>query len=102
MHSSVQRLQQVLVNLDHTPDGIDDEQCTVDRYVLLAARIDTRLADLCNYLHAFLERQSLGMPDELGWSRLLVESDMRIRKCLKLFACVSSALRRLLKPDELV
>ena len=77
--------------MDDTPngiDGIDGEQYTMDEYVVLAARIDTSFANLCNYLQAFLLRQSLAFPDEFRWRKLLAVSDMRIRKGLKLFAQV--------------
>ncbi|KAL8278273.1 hypothetical protein RQP46_009305 [Phenoliferia psychrophenolica] len=86
VHFSVQRLQQILVNLNYMPDGMDTRHTSVDRHVLLAARLDTRLADVCNYLHIFLERKVQELPQVEGWRELLNESGLRVRKCIKLSA----------------
>ncbi|KAM0752687.1 hypothetical protein T439DRAFT_323299 [Meredithblackwellia eburnea MCA 4105] len=87
IHATIQRLQHVLVNLDHFPEGLDpNDKFAVDRYVLLGVRIDSRLVDLCNLAHGFLlDRGSSILVDE-ELRMLLMESDMRIRKCLKLSA----------------
>ncbi|SCV73552.1 BQ2448_7478 [Microbotryum intermedium] len=94
VHSSVQRLQQFIVALTEPPPGSEGDPYVLDHYVLLAVRADTRLVDLVNLMHKFLMR-----PDILdGWGgppgsnpveivlRMRVESDMRVRKVLKLLA----------------
>lgn len=64
-----------------------------DHYVLLAVRADTRLVDLVNLMHEFLGREDIvdvwgeGKKDE--WvlvMKMREESEMRVRKCLKLVA----------------
>ncbi|KAL8290343.1 hypothetical protein RQP46_002601 [Phenoliferia psychrophenolica] len=86
VHSVVQRFQKLLVNLDYIPDGMDTLHTNVDRHVLLAARIDTRLADLCYYMHDFIKAKVTELPHEPAWHELLLESDLRVRKCIKLSA----------------
>lgn len=131
MHSSVQRLQNYFVNLQHssqpppqhhtsstptpnfglgtgksdtpdTPSNIPNaggkgggDPWTSDHFVLLAVRADTRLVDLVNLIHGFLRREDIvevwGQEgeEEEEWrvvERLREESEMRVRKCLKLVA----------------
>lgn len=100
VHSAVQRLQQTLVKIDYVPEGLEGDLSAVDHYVLLGVRMDTRLVGLVNLMHRFLLR--LG-PEELRegeretrW-QLVAESELRVRKCLKLhsfYAHVSSLLVR--------
>jgi hypothetical protein len=68
----------------------------MDHFVLLAVRADTRLVDLVNLMHEFLMRPDLaqewggragvGQAEEDEIARMRIESDMRVRKCLKLVA----------------
>lgn len=67
----------------------------MDHYVLLAVRYDTRLVDLVNLLHGFLESHEWEQEEVRGGDgrrvreeveRLKKESEMRVRKCLKLVA----------------
>lgn len=140
VHSSVQRLQNYFVNIQHsapqqpiagihhtshTPtanfgigSGKADTPNTppsaagsptsrsrtpdpyaTDHFVLLAVRADTRLVDLVNLIHEFLNREDIvdvwgsngsgEMKKEEEWElvrRMRGESEMRVRKCLKLVA----------------
>lgn len=62
--------------------------------MLLAVRADTRLVDLVNLIHGFLRKEDIveiwGQGEEgEQWEvveRLREESEMRVRKCLKLVA----------------
>jgi hypothetical protein len=88
VHSAIQRIQQVLVNINYTPEGIADNW-VIEAYVLLGARTDTGLVDLCYLVHGSLLRvRDSGGVDLNLINAILVDSDLRVRKCLKLFACV--------------
>lgn len=85
VHASVQKLQHILVSIDYVPFGLEDDTWALDHYVLLGVRLDTRLVDLFNLIHGFLPEYA-DPSSELG--RLQWESELRVRKCLKLSACV--------------
>lgn len=92
-HASVQKLQNYFVNIHHTPQGAEQDPHATDHFVLLAVRADTRLVDLVFLMHGFLMREDLTSGWGLGTQaeadligRMRVESEMRVRKCLKLVA----------------
>lgn len=87
VHASVQKLQQTLAAVNYVPVGCETDVEAVDDFILLAVRLDARLVDLCNSVHAFLGRPwvASGVPEgELASMRF--DSDRRIRKCLRLAA----------------
>lgn len=140
VHSSVQRLQNYFVNIQHSapqqpvpgihhtshtptanfgigsgkantpespPSGSGSpaagsrtpDPYATDHFVLLAVRADTRLVDLVNLIHEFLKRDDVvevwgsggkdGSKRQEEWElvrRMRGESEMRVRKCLKLVA----------------
>lgn len=92
-HASVQKLQNYFVNIRHTPQGAEQDVRATDHFALLAVRADTRLVDIVFLMHGFLMREDVTNGWGLGnraedemVARMRVESEMRVRKCLKLVA----------------
>lgn len=88
VHGAVQRLQHALVNIPYIPLGLEGDIWAVDHFILLGVRLDTRLVDLCNLAHGYLGRSVVGGlgRDNEELEAMRRESDMRVRKCLKLSA----------------
>lgn len=79
----------VLAGIQYTPAGCEGDVRALDDFILLAVRLDMYLIDLCNSIHAFVGR---AQPTTRGGERELAEmkfdSERRVRKCLRLVACV--------------
>ncbi|GAA5979583.1 hypothetical protein JCM11641_007877 [Rhodosporidiobolus odoratus] len=91
VHGAVQELQQLLVSL--TPSQVVDcenDPYALEHFVLLGVRFDSLLVDTVNLLHVYLmrDRNGPGVWSEKEDDPLLLkmreESNLRVRKCLKL------------------
>ncbi|GAA5918876.1 hypothetical protein JCM1841_006654 [Sporobolomyces salmonicolor] len=90
-HAAVQKFHRRLVQLDYTPEGCDTHK-SVDYDLLIGVRMDERLLDIVHLMHEWLYAQrkaSLSPEDRQSLEELLVISDRRVRKCLKLLAFYS-------------
>jgi hypothetical protein len=94
IHAAIQRLQQFLVNISHVPAGCEDDPFALDHFVLLGVRADTYLVDVVNLIHEFLMKERVDTGSG-AWAEkegdpvlqaLRRESELRVRKCLKLTA----------------
>ena len=91
VHTAVQKLQQVLVRVDYVPEGLEGDLGAVDHYVLLGVGTDTRLIELVLLMHRYLLRsgpEEMEGGNEMRW-QLVAESELRVRKCVKLLSYVS-------------
>lgn len=94
IHNAIQRLQQQLVAVTDPIAGSDSDPQAVDHAILLVVRADDVLVHLVGYIHAYLMRDrdsGIYGPEREGdreLARARGESQMRVFKCLKLFACV--------------
>ncbi|KPV76711.1 uncharacterized protein RHOBADRAFT_66069 [Rhodotorula graminis WP1] len=92
IHNAIQRLQQQLVAITDPLVGSDGDPRAVDHAILLVVRADDVLVHLVGYIHAYLmrDRDSGKYGPEREGDRELArargESQMRVFKCLKLFA----------------
>ncbi|GAA5981724.1 hypothetical protein JCM5350_000469 [Sporobolomyces pararoseus] len=93
VHNALQHLQSVFVHLDQSQvEDLDDSPYALDHFVLLGVRADSILVDLINLMHLWLkrDRNGEGIWTESEDDRLLKsmreESELRVRKCLKLSA----------------
>ena len=90
VHTAVQKLQQVLVRVDYVPEGLEGDLGAVDHYVLLGVGTDTRLIELVLLMHRYLLRsgpEEMEGGNEMRW-QLVAESELRVRKCVKLLSYV--------------
>ena len=93
-HAAVQRLHRRLVQLDYAPSGSgDDDHHSVDYDLLIGVRMDERLLDVVHLAHVWLEAQrrtlDLTVDDRVALDDLVMTSERRVRKCLKLLAFYS-------------
>ncbi|GAA5849707.1 hypothetical protein JCM9279_001986 [Rhodotorula babjevae] len=92
IHNAIQRLQQQLVAVTDPIAGSDSDPQAVDHAILLVVRADDVLVHIVGYIYAYLMRdRDSGMygPEREGdreLARARGESQMRVFKCLKLFA----------------
>lgn len=93
IHESIQRLQQVLVNLNYPPAGCGQDGCS-DLHLRFDTRLDRDVMDVTYLLHllvgerkATIDRGDAEM--RRTWALLSEESDRRVRKSLKLTAFYS-------------
>ncbi|GAA5853267.1 hypothetical protein JCM8547_000261 [Rhodosporidiobolus lusitaniae] len=91
VHNAVQELQQLLVSLTASHvQGCEGEPYTLEHFVLLGVRFDAFLVDLINLMHGYLLRNRNGPgvwsepEDDPLLSSMRAESELRVRKCLKL------------------
>ncbi|GAA5917029.1 hypothetical protein JCM5296_001820 [Sporobolomyces johnsonii] len=90
-HAAVQKFHRRLVQLDYTPEGCDTHN-SVDYDLLIGVRMDGRLLDVVHLTHEWLyshRKSNLSPEDRQSLEELLVISDRRVRKCLKLLAFYS-------------
>ncbi|GAA5914825.1 hypothetical protein JCM6882_007284 [Rhodosporidiobolus microsporus] len=91
VHNGVQELQQLLVSL--TVDQVtncEGDPYALEHFVLLGVRFDAILVDVVNLMHGWLMRNRNGpgqwseAEDDELLGRMRQESELRVRKCLKL------------------
>ncbi|KAI5480564.1 Zn(2)-C6 fungal-type transcription factor [Pseudohyphozyma bogoriensis] len=88
VHSSIQKLHRTLMGLDYTPAGSHDAH-ELQYDLLICVRLDVRIVDILNLSHVFLlgkRRELFGTPESQAVEALLVMSEFRVRKSLKLLA----------------
>jgi len=89
VHSGVQRLQQALVSATSLP-GAEDDPEALDQFVIHGVRIDSWLVDLIWLQDAWLRTGPGAQADSSEDRNLLdglrFESELRLRKCLRLTA----------------
>lgn len=89
VHSGVQRLQQALVSATSLP-GAEDDPEALDQFVINGVRIDSWLVDLIWLQDAWLRTGPGSQADNSEDLRILdglrFESELRLRKCLRLTA----------------
>lgn len=89
VHSCIQKLQQFLVGITAIPLGCDQDTTALDHFVLLGVRADTYLVDVVSLTYYFFTNQvgpAEDREEEVLINGLRRESEMRMRKCLKLIA----------------
>lgn len=87
-HLSMQRLQNILATLPHTPPSAASPPWDSDHHVLLSVRLDARLLELCNLIHGFLgTRTGSGKAGE-ELEVMKMGSELGVRKGLKVLAYV--------------
>ncbi|GAA6017493.1 hypothetical protein JCM11491_006842 [Sporobolomyces phaffii] len=93
VHNSLQHLQSIFVHLEQSQVAdLDDSPYALDHFVLLGVRADSVLVDLINLMHLWLkkDRNGEGLWMEKESDPFLLEmrqeSELRVRKCLKLSA----------------
>ncbi|GJN93184.1 hypothetical protein Rhopal_006231-T1 [Rhodotorula paludigena] len=91
VHNAIQQLQQLLVSLSvNQVAGCEDEPYGLEHFVLLGVRYDAILVDLINLQHVYLIRNRNGpgvwaeSEDDELLAAMRQESELRVRKCLKL------------------
>jgi hypothetical protein len=91
VHSALQMLYRRLESMPRTYDGDYDHDHAIEYDLLICIRYDIRIIDLLNLSHEFLivERERMrNTPEGDVFNTLLDISEKRVRKCLKLLACV--------------
>ncbi|GAA6012748.1 hypothetical protein JCM10207_005348 [Rhodosporidiobolus poonsookiae] len=93
VHHAVQELQQLLVSLTaEQVTGCEGDRYALEHFVLLGVRFDSILVDVINLMHVYLFRNRNGpgtwseKEDDELLMRMRQESELRVRKCLKLSA----------------
>ncbi|BGP51267.1 hypothetical protein JCM10450v2_007196 [Rhodotorula kratochvilovae] len=91
VHNAIQELQQLLVSLQvNQVTGCEDQPFGLEHFVLLGVRYDSLLIDLINLQHVYLMRDRNGpgiwseREDDALLRAMRQESELRVRKCLKL------------------
>ncbi|GAA6030790.1 hypothetical protein JCM8097_008877 [Rhodosporidiobolus ruineniae] len=91
VHHAVQELQQLLVSLTvNQVSGCEDQPYSLEHFVLLGVRFDAILVDVINLMHGYLIRNRNGpgqwseQEDDPLLRQMREESELRVRKCLKL------------------
>ncbi|GAA5920953.1 hypothetical protein JCM3775_004019 [Rhodotorula graminis] len=91
VHNAIQELQQLLVGLAcNQVAGCEDQPFGLEHFVLLGVRYDSLLVDLINLQHVYLMKNRDGpgtwaeREDDPLLSSMRQESELRVRKCLKL------------------
>ncbi|GAA5827864.1 hypothetical protein JCM3770_006897, partial [Rhodotorula araucariae] len=91
VHNAIQELQQLLVSLHvNQVAGCEDQPFGLEHFVLLGVRYDAILMDLINLQHVYLMRDRNGpgvwgeCEDDGLLKTMRQESELRVRKCLKL------------------
>ncbi|KAM0752733.1 hypothetical protein T439DRAFT_323347 [Meredithblackwellia eburnea MCA 4105] len=88
IHAAVQRVQQLLVNIGYLPNGCQSDGCA-DLHLRFDTRLDRDLMDVTYLIHGFIVER-LTSPQWLALGEvgdvMLVESDRRVRKAIKLVA----------------
>jgi len=86
IHSSIQRLQQIVVNLSQLSDNTEEHLLAVEHLILITVRQDTSLIELVLHLHDYLEGLGNVYDPQGDFARIKHESSLRVRMCLKLAA----------------
>ncbi|GAA5964092.1 hypothetical protein JCM3765_000900 [Sporobolomyces pararoseus] len=93
VHNALQHLQSIFVHLEQTQvEDLEDSPYALDHFVLLGVRADSILVDLINLMHLWLKKDRNGegiwteSEDDLLLKSMREESELRVRKCLKLSA----------------
>ncbi|GAA5849047.1 hypothetical protein JCM9279_004706 [Rhodotorula babjevae] len=91
VHNAIQELQQLLVGLAcNQVAGCEDQPFGLEHFVLLGVRYDSLLVDLINLQHVYLMKNRDGpgtwaeREDDPLLTSMRQESELRVRKCLKL------------------
>ncbi|ORY88650.1 hypothetical protein BCR35DRAFT_350884 [Leucosporidium creatinivorum] len=86
-HASIQRLQQIAVNLSsHLSNNTEDNLLAVEHLILITVRQDSSLIELVLHLHNHLEGLGAVYDPQGDFGRVKHESTLRVRMCLKLAA----------------
>lgn len=81
----MQKLQHALAASVDTPAGCEGDLRALDDSILLAVVLDLQLMSLVNSIHAFIGRtEQMGGAE--GEAEMKLESELRVRKCLRLVA----------------
>ncbi|GAA5872131.1 hypothetical protein JCM1840_006327 [Sporobolomyces johnsonii] len=93
VHNALQHVQSILVSLHvNAVSGLEDDPYALDHFVLLGVRYDSILVDLINLMHVWLMRSRDGekmwteREDDPFLASMRQESELRVRKCLKLLS----------------